>query len=216
MSTTTNWIGRQFLVRWTLVDAVTGSPVIDATVIGQVELPDGSSAAMTLSHTAGSNDYLLSYEAADAGQHAVQLDSSGTYSDAEELTFYVERHLIGLPPIETDPSTSIGRARLFMTDLVEASSYFTDAQVQAYLDINGGNVVLAAAMGLETLAANEALVSKKIRTLDLQTDGPAVADALRALAKSLRERANDLDPETGDLFAMSVVDWNPSSWWCMP
>lgn len=46
---------------------------------------------------------------------------------------------------------------------------------------------LAAARALDIIAASEVLVSKKIRTQDLSTDGPAVAAALRAQAAALRD-----------------------------
>lgn len=45
---------------------------------------------------------------------------------------------------------------------------------------------MAAARALETIATSEVLVGKKIRTQDLQTDGPAVAAELRAQAAALR------------------------------
>lgn len=45
---------------------------------------------------------------------------------------------------------------------------------------------LAAARALEIIAASEVLVGKKIRTQDLQTDGPAVAAELRSQAAALR------------------------------
>lgn len=45
---------------------------------------------------------------------------------------------------------------------------------------------LAAARALEIVATSTTLVSKKIRTQDLQTDGPAVAAELRSQAAALR------------------------------
>ena len=54
---------------------------------------------------------------------------------------------------------------------------------------NACNIRLAAADALETIAVSEVLVSKKIRTQDLTTDGPAVSAELRALAKRLRDAA---------------------------
>ena len=44
-----------------------------------------------------------------------------------------------------------------------------------------GSLPRTVAAALRTIAASEVLVSKKIRTQDLQTDGPAVAAELRAL-----------------------------------
>ena len=44
-------------------------------------------------------------------------------------------------------------------------------------------------MGLETIAANQVLVLKVIRLMDLQTDGAAVGRELRLQAQRLREQA---------------------------
>lgn len=65
----------------------------------------------------------------------------------------------------------------------------SDTAIQAYLDLND-NVRLAAADALDAMATSQAIILKKIKTLDLQTDGPAVADALRAHAKQLRDRVD--------------------------
>lgn len=83
----------------------------------------------------------------------------------------------------------IGTVRLLITDVatVEADQLFTDEQVAAFVDLNAGAVRLAAADALEAIAVSEVLVSKKIRTQTLSTDGPAVAAELRALAA--RQRA---------------------------
>lgn len=76
--------------------------------------------------------------------------------------------------------------RLLISDL-DADPVFTDAEIEAFLALEGP-VKLAAAQALDTMASNEAMVSKKIRTLDLQTDGPAVAASLRASATELRRQ----------------------------
>lgn len=52
------------------------------------------------------------------------------------------------------------------------------------------NVRRASAAALDTMASSEAIVQKKIRLLDLTTDGPAVAKALRDHAALLREQAD--------------------------
>lgn len=49
------------------------------------------------------------------------------------------------------------------------------------------NLRLAAADVLEVIATNQALVLKRIKSLDLDLDGPAVSKALREHAKSLRD-----------------------------
>jgi hypothetical protein len=64
----------------------------------------------------------------------------------------------------------------------------SDADLQALLDLEDADDRLAAAQALDIIASSEALVSKKIKLLDLQTDGPAVANALRAHAAELRRQ----------------------------
>jgi hypothetical protein len=66
-----------------------------------------------------------------------------------------------------------------------------DAHLQTYLDLDGGVIKRAAADALDTIASSEALVQKRITLLDLQTDGPATANALRQHAKELRRQAED-------------------------
>jgi len=66
-----------------------------------------------------------------------------------------------------------------------------DADIQAFLDLEGGNIKLAAAQALDTIASSEAMVQKRITLLDLTTDGPATANALRQHAKELRRQVED-------------------------
>lgn len=106
--------------------------------------------------------------------------------------------------ITTDPTTDIGKVRLLITDVVEATALFTDEQIQAFLDLHGDSVFRAAAQAADAIAFSEVLVSKKIRTQDLATDGPAVAKAMHELAESLRARAGEVD-EDGESFAMDIV-----------
>lgn len=110
--------------------------------------------------------------------------------------------------INTDPASDVGRVRLLITDVVEPA-LFDDAQIDAFLAMEGG-VKLAAATALETIARSEALISKKITTQDLSTDGPAVAKELRESAKALREQAAvEAEAEADDGFGLEIVDFDP-------
>ena len=51
--------------------------------------------------------------------------------------------------------TTIANVRLLISD-VDAPQHFTDTQVQAFLDLEGNSVRLAAALALESWAASEA------------------------------------------------------------
>lgn len=78
-----------------------------------------------------------------------------------------------------------------MNPTAPADYLISDAQLQAYIAINRDGLFGAAADALLALATNEALISKKIRTEDLQTDGPAVAGELRRMAEVFRARQKD-------------------------
>ena len=101
-----------------------------------------------------------------------------------------------------DVSTDRGQVRLLVPDSSPASYAFEDAEIDAFLTLEGGNVRRAAALALETLASNEALVLKVIRLLELSTDGAKTAQALLQRAALLRGQADEVDASSGDLF-----DW---------
>jgi hypothetical protein len=96
---------------------------------------------------------------------------------------------------EIDYALPLGKVRLLILDTATAPAdrLFTDAQLDAFLDMNGRNVKRTAAHALITVATSEALLSKKIRTQDLATDGPAVSAELRALAAVLNGQADTED-----------------------
>jgi len=125
-----------------------------------------------------------------------------------------------------DYETPLGqlRALLFQTEryvdpanpALPADYLVPDDQLNAYLAINTGRLYAAASDALIALAANEALVSKKIRTEGgLQTDGPAVAQRLNDLAKEYRTRQRDLDDDENALDAFEIVPFsqNVAQWY---
>jgi hypothetical protein len=90
-------------------------------------------------------------------------------------------------------SSNVGRVRLVIPDRSADMFIFQDEEIETFLEIEGG-VKLAAALALETIASDIAMVDKVIRIMDLQTDGAKTSDALLARAKLLREQAYDADP----------------------
>lgn len=102
-----------------------------------------------------------------------------------------------------DPSTSAGRVRLLISD-VDDAQVFTDEEIAAFLDLGGDQVLRAAAFAAETLAGNETLLLKYIRSRGLELDGPAVGRELRQLAKQWREASTE---DAGDdTFYIASVD----------
>lgn len=199
------WDGSVLHVEWTIVD-VDGQPVTGVTVAGTVALPGGGTAAMGTS--VDGNVCTATYQVTAPGRHGWRLEASGTATDAREGSFVVRRSEVGLPPITVDPTTDIGRVRLLCTDLDEVEPLFDDASISAFLSMENGRVKRAAALALETMASSEAIVSKAIRTLDLQTDGPKVASELRQRAKSLRDQDAEQGDDTGGAWGLEIVDYD--------
>lgn len=211
MSIETFWISKTFVAEWSLI-TLDGAPIDGATVTGTVTRPDASTAAMTVTPVGGGTGrYRAAHDPTMAGLHAYRLTATGAADDAEEGTFTVHTSLAGAQPITVNPATDIGMVRLLATDLDEVTPLFTDAQLQAFLNLEAGNVRLAAAQALDTIASSEALVSKKLTTLDLSTDGPAVAAELRARAAALRVQAAGVDAD-GGVFAVDIIDYDPDAW----
>jgi hypothetical protein len=111
--------------------------------------------------------------------------------------------------------TDAQQVRLLIAD-TDDNPVFTDEQIEQFLLLET-SIKLAAATALDTRAANEALVSKRIRTLDLQTDGPAVAKALHDLAESLRAQHYTALEDSDSVFETTTLlgipgfgtSWNP-------
>lgn len=89
-----------------------------------------------------------------------------------------------------DLTTDLGKVRLLIPDRVTPGHVFEDNELSAFLAIEG-SVKGAAALALETIASDQALVLKVMRLLDLQTDGARVAEALLKRAAELRAQAED-------------------------
>lgn len=114
-----------------------------------------------------------------------------------------------MPDPEYDVTTPAGVVRLLVND-VGAPWVFQDAEIAAFLTLEGGNVKRAAATAIDTNAGNEALASKVLTTNDgRSTDGAKLAQAMHQLADSLRAQA--LVDEEGAGF-VDVVDTVPSLW----
>ena len=93
-------------------------------------------------------------------------------------------------PSAYDPTSPAGQVRLLANDTNPADYLFTDAEITAFLTLDGQNVKRAAAQAIDTIADNEALVAKVITDHDLTMDGAKVADALRKRATALRAQAD--------------------------
>lgn len=99
-----------------------------------------------------------------------------------------------------DYGTPVGQIRLLIADLDEAAFILTDEHLNGYLTLNVESVHRAAADALDAMATTDVLLSRKIRTQDLSTDGPAVAAELRKQAAQLRAKADAADEDGAGFF----------------
>ena len=96
------------------------------------------------------------------------------------------------------PEEQVTILRSLTADLDPGAQVMSDAQLQGFLALYGGNYKRAAARALRTIAASEVLLAKKITTQDLSTDGPAVSAELRALADDLVREADAEDAQAAE------------------
>jgi hypothetical protein len=106
--------------------------------------------------------------------------------------------------VEIDYTGSIGRVRLLAAD-TGSSPIFDDDQYAAFLAIEGGNIRLAAAQALDTIASTRALLARKVKVGPLAIDETTAASELRAHAQVLRTWGQAES-------AIDIIDFDPMAW----
>lgn len=107
-------------------------------------------------------------------------------------------------PVQYANPSPTDMVRLLLADVDPDNEVLSDDKLAGFLVIERGSVKRAAAQALNAIAISEALVSKVIKTQDLQTDGVKLSAELRARAGELREEAQtDEDDFTG----WAVIDF---------
>ena len=71
---------------------------------------------------------------------------------------------------------------------------FTDAEIDAFLSLESGEVYAAAAAGAESIASSKSRSAIKWEALDTELDLREVPKLYRAMAKGWRERAESGEP----------------------
>ena len=107
-------------------------------------------------------------------------------------------------------ATDIEKMRVLIPDaeqIYDNDYLFDDDDLQTYLEVANGNPLRAAGYAVMAIATSEAIISKVIRTQDLQTNGATLAEALRKQAELLFKRADD-DEAKADGFYMNIVDYD--------
>lgn len=86
-----------------------------------------------------------------------------------------------------DLTTAIGKVRLRIPDKDSQAPLFDDAEIQAFLDANGADVLLATAEAIETIAGDPQRLQEFQRGAIRKT--PQLAFNLRERARQLRDQA---------------------------
>jgi len=111
--------------------------------------------------------------------------------------------------ILTPDTASIAIIRTLIPDteaVFDGTTLFTDTEIGHYYTAGRGSILRAAAFAMLAIANSEAMISKVIRTQDLQTNGAQVADAFRRNAALLFDRADKEDDLTNG-FYLDIVDY---------
>jgi hypothetical protein len=106
-------------------------------------------------------------------------------------------------------STDVGKIRAIIPDNNATSYVFEDDELEAFFAIEGSSLKRAAALALEAIASNEAMVLKVIRLLDISTDGAKVADSLLKRAALLRKQADDEEVAADAGFDIAEMVFSP-------
>lgn len=148
----------------------------------------------------GSVEYDLANRPVVAGSEKVRVDATLLTATVD----YTIDNDLGLITFTIAPGTGS------VIGISYQHTIMSDATIQTFLDLEDDDK-LAAADALDAIASNEALVQKKMRLLDLATDGPAVAASLREHAKALREQSDgaafDWAEQVEDVFSARERYW---------
>jgi len=107
----------------------------------------------------------------------------------------------------SDPAVkALSLVRLLLNDVDSGTAVFTDAEITAFLALEGGAVKLAAAQAIDTNATDQALALKVLTDGQVTTDGAKLADAMRKHAAALRAQhqgtVDQAAADDGDFFFM--------------
>lgn len=116
----------------------------------------------------------------------------------------------------SDQDIDIVRSLIPDTDAIfgndEDEYMFDDQQIGNFL-LAGGNVLRAAALACMAVGSSEAIISKVIRTQDLQTNGATLQESFTNKAKVLFARADAEELKLG-IDSFLIVDyregWGPA------
>lgn len=83
-----------------------------------------------------------------------------------------------------DPATPAGRVRLHLADTDAAAYAFEDDEIDAFLDLAGGDVYRASALAALAVASDAARQARVVAAGNLRIDREGVADHYRLQARA--------------------------------
>ena len=94
-----------------------------------------------------------------------------------------------------DISTNLGKIRALIGDTDATSVLLTDAKISAFLALKSNDLFLTAALALNAIAANKALLAKRKTAGNYSEDLTAIAKECRETAKVYEEMARNVPAE---------------------
>jgi len=94
-----------------------------------------------------------------------------------------------------DTSTNIGKVRTLIGDTDSANVILTDEEIQVFLDLRINDIYLSSADALRRMAADKAILEKKIKAGNYEEDPRGMSKTLRELAQTYEETAANAPAE---------------------
>jgi len=120
---------------------------------------------------------------------------------------------VAAPKSTYDPSTNVGKVRLFIQDTDESKAKFNDAEINVFITEAGSSKLRAAAgLALLTWAAVLGREDEDVSVGSWSGDRRDVAEKMSKLAKEYLDMDGfALDRKPAPYFKAAVVDWTPAA-----
>ena len=115
-------------------------------------------------------------------------------------------------PSTYDPSTNVGKVRLYIQDTDMGNAKFVDAEINVFITDAGGGTKLHAAAGLTLLAwaASLGRDDESVNVGSWSGDRRDVAKKMERLAEKYFEMDNfALDRQPAPVLVTAITDWTP-------
>ena len=104
-----------------------------------------------------------------------------------------------------DPTNNIGRVRRTLPDKDINNAFWTDEEIQSFLNDEDNNWRKATALALETMASDDLIVLKVIEVQNITTNTDRLMSAMLRRAERLREDAIKEEANDGDAWDVAEI-----------